>query len=212
MMDQIRAKLTDALAPESLDVIDESHKHAGHVGARPEGETHFRVEIVSREFAGLSRVERQRLGLGRGRSAHHELGVQTHSKPGDGRKCVRSVHRRPIHRPLPNAHQDRVPGIQIRPIAASADMSGRFRPSPEPEPLAEPEVAVQVRQLARAQTTAQRVKEDVARHRHRINRIEIMPELKDVSPWHVVGQRRRLDEYGRAAERSVPDSIFYEPG
>jgi len=61
MMDQIRAKLTDALAPESLDVIDESHKHAGHVGARPEGETHFRVEIVSREFAGLSRVERQRL-------------------------------------------------------------------------------------------------------------------------------------------------------
>lgn len=42
--------------------------------------------------------------------------------------------------------------------------------------------------------------------------IEIMPELKDVSPWHVVGQRRRLDEYGRAAERTLPDSFFYESG
>ena len=57
----IRAKLTAAYAPVDLDVVDESAKHAGHAGARPEGETHFRVRIVSARFAGLSRVERQRM-------------------------------------------------------------------------------------------------------------------------------------------------------
>jgi BolA family transcriptional regulator, general stress-responsive regulator len=57
----IRAKLTAAYAPVGLDVVDESAKHAGHAGARPEGETHFRVRIVSVAFAGLSRVERQRM-------------------------------------------------------------------------------------------------------------------------------------------------------
>ncbi|MGZ9112603.1 MAG: BolA family protein [Rhodoplanes sp.] len=54
-------KLTEALAPSDLTIIDESHRHAGHAGARPEGETHFRIEIVSEKFAGLSRIERQRL-------------------------------------------------------------------------------------------------------------------------------------------------------
>ncbi len=58
---RIRAKLEDALAPVRLDVVDDSHRHVGHVGARPEGETHFRVEIVSARFEGLGRVERQRL-------------------------------------------------------------------------------------------------------------------------------------------------------
>ncbi|MBT5265032.1 MAG: BolA family transcriptional regulator [Rhodospirillaceae bacterium] len=57
----IKAKLTAELSPISLDVNDESAKHAGHVGARPEGETHFHVEIISQAFRGLSRVERQRL-------------------------------------------------------------------------------------------------------------------------------------------------------
>jgi BolA family transcriptional regulator, general stress-responsive regulator len=57
----IEVKLGEAFAPDSLNVIDESHLHAGHVGARPEGETHFRVEIVSAAFAEHSRVERQRL-------------------------------------------------------------------------------------------------------------------------------------------------------
>jgi BolA family transcriptional regulator, general stress-responsive regulator len=56
----IRAKLTEALAPEALTIEDESARHAGHAGARPEGETHFRVRIVSAAFDGLSRVERQR--------------------------------------------------------------------------------------------------------------------------------------------------------
>lgn len=57
----IRRKLTDAFTPTRLEVRDDSHLHAGHAGARPEGETHFTVEVVSRVFAGKSRVERQRL-------------------------------------------------------------------------------------------------------------------------------------------------------
>jgi BolA protein len=57
----LRTKLSAAFAPIRLDVVDESHRHAGHAGARPEGETHFRVEIVAAAFAGKSRVERQRL-------------------------------------------------------------------------------------------------------------------------------------------------------
>ena len=57
---QITDKLREAFAPASLDVVDESHKHKGHAGARPEGETHFRVRIVSPAFAGLSRIERHR--------------------------------------------------------------------------------------------------------------------------------------------------------
>ena len=47
---RIREKLTENLAPSRLNVVDDSHKHAGHVGARPEGETHFSVEIVSTSF------------------------------------------------------------------------------------------------------------------------------------------------------------------
>jgi len=54
----IERKLNEAFAPLSLLVIDESHLHAGHVGARPEGETHFRVEVVSAAFADCSRVDR----------------------------------------------------------------------------------------------------------------------------------------------------------
>ena len=57
----IQQKLNEALMPARLEVIDESHLHAGHAGARPEGESHFRVEIVSTRFAGKSRVERQRM-------------------------------------------------------------------------------------------------------------------------------------------------------
>jgi len=56
----LRTKLMNAFAPVSLDIEDESARHAGHAGARPGGETHFRVRIVSPAFAGLSRVERQR--------------------------------------------------------------------------------------------------------------------------------------------------------
>ena len=57
----IRRKLTERFAPVRLDIVDESYRHAGHAGARPEGESHFAVTIVSPEFAGLGRVARQRL-------------------------------------------------------------------------------------------------------------------------------------------------------
>jgi BolA protein len=58
--DTIREKLIAAFAPDDLVVDDESARHAGHSGARPGGETHFQVRIVSAAFEGLSRVERQR--------------------------------------------------------------------------------------------------------------------------------------------------------
>jgi BolA protein len=58
--DAIRRKLTEEFHPVSLAVVDESHLHAGHAGARDGGETHFRIEIVSDHFAGLSRVDRHR--------------------------------------------------------------------------------------------------------------------------------------------------------
>jgi BolA protein len=57
----IENKLQVAFHPDSLIVVDESHLHAGHAGARPEGETHFRVTLVSPAFAGKSRVERHRM-------------------------------------------------------------------------------------------------------------------------------------------------------
>jgi BolA family transcriptional regulator, general stress-responsive regulator len=59
--DTIRRKLTERFAPTRLEVVDESHRHAGHEGARPGGETHFAVTIVSAAFTGQSRVARQRL-------------------------------------------------------------------------------------------------------------------------------------------------------
>jgi BolA family transcriptional regulator, general stress-responsive regulator len=56
----IREKLTKAFTPTELQIEDESAHHAGHAGARPGGETHFRVKIVSAEFEGLTRVSRHR--------------------------------------------------------------------------------------------------------------------------------------------------------
>ena len=57
-VEQIRTAL-QALQPASLTVIDESHKHAGHEGAR-DGRGHFAVEIVSQAFAGLAPLARHR--------------------------------------------------------------------------------------------------------------------------------------------------------
>jgi BolA protein len=56
----IRARLERAFAPERLDVIDDSDKHAGHAGAK-DGRGHFRVRIVSRQFAGTKTLERHRM-------------------------------------------------------------------------------------------------------------------------------------------------------
>lgn len=57
---QIRALLEQALAPEALEVIDESHLHVGHAGAR-DGRGHFRIRIVSEKFAGRGRLARHRM-------------------------------------------------------------------------------------------------------------------------------------------------------
>ena len=57
----MRAKLGERFAPIRLVIVDDSHRHAGHGGARPDGETHFTLTIVSPVFAGLNRVARQRL-------------------------------------------------------------------------------------------------------------------------------------------------------
>jgi BolA protein len=57
----IRHKLAQALAPSRLEVVDDSARHAGHAGAQPGGETHFNVLVISERFAGMGRVERQRL-------------------------------------------------------------------------------------------------------------------------------------------------------
>ncbi len=59
--DTIRRKLTDAFAPERLEVVDQSRLHAGHSGAKPGGETHFDLAISAAAFAGVGRVERQRM-------------------------------------------------------------------------------------------------------------------------------------------------------
>ena len=60
LAETIEQKLTRALAPQRLKIVDDSEKHKGHAGYRDGGETHFRVEVVSAAFAGQSRVDRQR--------------------------------------------------------------------------------------------------------------------------------------------------------
>ena len=59
--ESITEKLTEAFKPQNLRVEDESHKHEGHAGHRPGGETHFRVYIVSESFRGKSRIDRHRM-------------------------------------------------------------------------------------------------------------------------------------------------------
>ena len=61
MQERIRARLSEALAPTALTITDDSAKHAGHVGARPGGETHFHVDLVAAAFEGKSRVQRHRM-------------------------------------------------------------------------------------------------------------------------------------------------------
>ena len=56
----ITDKLTSAFAPERLEVLDDSDKHAGHSGSRAGGETHFTVRLTAAAFTGLGRLQRQR--------------------------------------------------------------------------------------------------------------------------------------------------------
>jgi BolA protein len=58
--DRIRARIREHFSDASVEVIDDSHLHAGHAGAR-EGKGHFRVHIVSDRFAGLRPLQRHRL-------------------------------------------------------------------------------------------------------------------------------------------------------
>src|SRR5690606_28481848 len=81
--------LTKEFAPTELQVVDESDRHKGHSGWRPEGETHFRVRIASAAFHGLSRVEIHRLinqALeGELKGGVHALAIEARpSEPQDG--------------------------------------------------------------------------------------------------------------------------------
>lgn len=57
----IANRLTDQLAPSRLEVINDSDRHAGHMGDNGTGESHFTVVVESGRFVGLNRVQRQRL-------------------------------------------------------------------------------------------------------------------------------------------------------
>ena len=57
----------ESLAPSQIELVDDSEAHRGHGGHSPAGESHFSLRIESAAFAGISRVERQRL-------VHHALG------------------------------------------------------------------------------------------------------------------------------------------
>jgi len=58
--EEIRAALEAAFAPRNLEVINESHQHAGHAGHDGSGESHFRVRIAAAAFKDMSRVARHR--------------------------------------------------------------------------------------------------------------------------------------------------------
>jgi BolA family transcriptional regulator, general stress-responsive regulator len=59
-MERIRAALAEALPTTAVELIDDSHRHAGHAGAR-DGRGHFRLRIVSAAFAGLRPLQRHQL-------------------------------------------------------------------------------------------------------------------------------------------------------
>src|SRR5262249_7325821 len=59
--ERIKKLLTEQFSPKLVSLIDESVRHEGHAGARPGGETHYVLKLVSSAFEGKSRVERQRL-------------------------------------------------------------------------------------------------------------------------------------------------------
>ncbi|MGG5811939.1 BolA family protein [Falsiroseomonas sp. CW058] len=58
--ERIDAAIRAAFPPAEVAVQDDSHRHIGHAGARPEGETHYTVTVVSPAFAGMGRVARSR--------------------------------------------------------------------------------------------------------------------------------------------------------
>lgn len=61
ILDAIQDKLTTAFRPTRLEIDDDSARHHGHAGARPGGESHFNVTIEAEAFAGVGKVQRQRM-------------------------------------------------------------------------------------------------------------------------------------------------------
>ncbi len=76
MREKIVQKLTHSFTPTQLEVIDESSHHAGHSGAKPGGETHFHVTIISHAFAGQNRVKRHQAVY---KALAEELATQVHA-------------------------------------------------------------------------------------------------------------------------------------
>ncbi|WP_116131123.1 BolA family transcriptional regulator [Tropicimonas sp. IMCC34043] len=71
--DDIRERLTAAFSPRTLEIVNESDKHAHHKGHDGSGESHFRVQIAADAFADMTR-------LGRHRAVHDALGKELTSK------------------------------------------------------------------------------------------------------------------------------------
>lgn len=87
--DEIIEILNHKFSPQYLEVIDESHKHAGHAGARPEGQTHYRIKISASHFDGMSRVAQHRTVMSvldaQFKSGLHALAIEIVREPsGDG--------------------------------------------------------------------------------------------------------------------------------
>ena len=57
----MQKKLEDGLKPARLVITDDSHRHAGHAGHNPAGESHFSIVVVAEAFTGKSRVDRHRM-------------------------------------------------------------------------------------------------------------------------------------------------------
>jgi BolA family transcriptional regulator, general stress-responsive regulator len=70
------SRLTAEFSPQRIVVEDQSGQHAGHAGAQPGGQTHYRLTLVSTAFDGLSRVARQRLVY---QSLHEEFETGLHA-------------------------------------------------------------------------------------------------------------------------------------
>lgn len=62
--DRMQALLTQELSPNHIEIIDDSAKHHGHAGARPEGQTHYTLVVESERFRGLGKVQRHQLVYG----------------------------------------------------------------------------------------------------------------------------------------------------
>ena len=82
MQERITQKLKQVLTPTKLEVINESHLHAGHAGDDGSGASHFSIKIESKTFKGVSRVARERMvhsALSEEIQLIHALSISTHA-------------------------------------------------------------------------------------------------------------------------------------